>query len=97
MSIWPQQMSYCRPSSAIDLVNPVTAGTELVLETTLEAARRHGVAHEMLDAGEIRRRFPPFAVADGARGYFEPSAGFVRPEACVAEPPHYPAAVPMFR
>jgi sarcosine oxidase len=51
--------------------------------TTVEAARRHAIAHELLDAAEIRRRFSQFAIADHTRGYFEPSAGFVRPEACI--------------
>jgi sarcosine oxidase len=51
--------------------------------TTVEAARRHGIAHELLDAAEIRRRFPQFAIDDHTRGYFEPSAGFVRPEECI--------------
>lgn len=51
--------------------------------TTVAAARRHGIAHELLDAGEIRRRFPQFAIDDSTRGYFEPSAGFVRPEVCI--------------
>ena len=35
------------------------------------------------DAGQIRRRFPQFRVADDESGYFEPGAGFVRPEECV--------------
>ena len=39
--------------------------------------------HELLDADEIRRRYPMFNVSDEEFGYFEPSAGFVRPEACV--------------
>ena len=52
--------------------------------TTVAAAERHGIAHERLDAAQIRRRHPPFAVRDDEVGYFEPSAGFVRPEACVA-------------
>ena len=51
--------------------------------TTVEAARRHGIAHQLLDAGEIQRRFPQFAVDAHTRGYFEPSAGFVRPEECI--------------
>jgi len=53
-------------------------------ENTLAAAKRFGIAHEVLDADEIRRRYPPFKVADDEVGYFEPSAGFVRPEACIA-------------
>jgi sarcosine oxidase len=51
---------------------------------TVAAARRFGIAHELLDAGAIRRRFPAFNVGDDEYGYFERSAGFVRPEACVA-------------
>ena len=51
---------------------------------TVGAARRFGIAHELLDAPAIRRRFPAFNIADDEYGYFEPSAGFVRPEACVA-------------
>lgn len=51
---------------------------------TLAAARAHGIRHEILDAGEIRRRFPPFAVRDDEVGYYEYEAGFLRPEACVA-------------
>lgn len=51
--------------------------------TTIAAARKHNIDHELLSAEEIRRRFPQFAVSDHAIGYFEKSAGFVRPEACV--------------
>ena len=51
---------------------------------TLEAARRYGIAHEVLDAAAIRARFPCFIVRDGERGYFEREAGYLRPEACVA-------------
>jgi sarcosine oxidase len=52
-------------------------------DNTLSAARQHGIAHEILDAAEIRRRFPAFAVRDDEIGYFEHDAGFLRPEACV--------------
>ncbi len=51
--------------------------------TTLEAARRHRIAHAMLDAQTIRSRFPQFCVRDQEYGYYEPEAGFVRPEACI--------------
>jgi sarcosine oxidase len=53
-------------------------------ENTLAAARRFGIRHEMLDARRIRERFPQFNVADNEVGYYEPEAGFLRPEACVA-------------
>jgi sarcosine oxidase len=51
---------------------------------TLRAARRFGIAHETLDAAQIRARFPQFNVSANEVGYFEPEAGYVRPEACVA-------------
>lgn len=53
-------------------------------DNTLAAARRFGVEHELLDAAAIRRRFPQFKVADNESGYYEPGAGYLRPEACVA-------------
>ena len=53
------------------------------LQTTIDAAEQHGIAHEILSAREIRQRFPAFNVLDGDSGYFEPEAGFLRPEACV--------------
>jgi sarcosine oxidase len=52
-------------------------------ENTLAAARQFGVAHELLDAKEIRRRYPPFKASDDEVGYLEKDAGFLRPEACV--------------
>jgi sarcosine oxidase len=53
-------------------------------ENTLAAARRYGIRHDLLDAADIRRRFPQFAVRDDEVGYFEHEAGFLRPEACVS-------------
>jgi len=58
-------------------------GNREFLATTIEAARRHGVAHELLDDAHIRRRFPAFNIADGDEAYFEPEAGFLFPERCV--------------
>ncbi len=51
---------------------------------TVAAAREHGIVHEILDAPAIRRRFPPFQVAADEYGYFEPDAGYLRPERCIA-------------
>jgi sarcosine oxidase len=53
-------------------------------ENTLAAARRHRVEHEILDASAIRARFPQFAVRDNDTGYYEPRAGYLRPERCIA-------------
>jgi sarcosine oxidase len=50
---------------------------------TVAAARRYGIAHEILDAAQIRNRYPQFRIADDESAYFEPQAGFLRPEECV--------------
>lgn len=50
---------------------------------TLAAARRFRIDHEILPPAEIRRRFPQFAVRDNEVGYYEPDAGYLRPEACI--------------
>jgi len=52
-------------------------------DNTCAAAQQHGITHEMLDAAEIRRRYPAFKVRDDEVGYFEAEGGFLRPEACV--------------
>lgn len=51
--------------------------------TTLAAARRYDIAHEVLAARQIRNRFPQFKIADDEVGYLERDAGFLRPEACI--------------
>ncbi|MFC4563953.1 N-methyl-L-tryptophan oxidase [Nocardiopsis mangrovi] len=48
-----------------------------------ESAEKWGLPYEMLDAGDIRRRFPTFAPADDEVALYEARAGFVRPEATV--------------
>jgi sarcosine oxidase len=53
-------------------------------DNTVAAARKFGIAHEVLDAVQIRSGFPQFRVAGNETGYYEPDAGFLRPEACIA-------------
>lgn len=52
--------------------------------TTVTAAVRHGIRHELLDTAQLRSRFPQFRVRDGEHGYYEAEAGFLRPQACIA-------------
>jgi len=44
------------------------------------AAELHGLDHEILDADEIRERFPTMDPADDAVAVYESNAGYVRPE-----------------
>src|SRR5437660_12076796 len=54
------------------------------LDRTIAGARTHGIEHEVLDAAQVSQRFPQFALDGDERAYYEPGAGFVRPERCVA-------------
>ncbi|MEV4640670.1 N-methyl-L-tryptophan oxidase [Actinoplanes sp. NPDC049548] len=47
------------------------------------SAQKWDLAHEMLDAAELRRRFPAFEPRDGEVALYEAKAGFVRPEQTV--------------
>lgn len=57
-------------------------GGELI-DGTLSSARRHGLAHRVLDAGELRDRFPQLRPTEGEVGVLEPAAGVLDPERCV--------------
>jgi sarcosine oxidase len=57
---------------------------ENFFENTLAAAKRFGIAHEALAPAQVRERFPQFAIRDNELAHYEPEAGFLRPEACVA-------------
>lgn len=60
-------------------------GAEDFTGHTIELARNYGIGHEVLNASQIRARFPQFGpVRNDAIGYFEPEGGFVRPEKCIA-------------
>jgi sarcosine oxidase len=50
---------------------------------TLVAARRHRLPHDVLDAGALRRRFPPFHVPDYYVAVLQPDGGFLRVEGAI--------------
>mgnify|MGYP000476324571 CR=1 FL=1 len=54
------------------------------VETTIAAARLHGIVHELPTAAEAARRFPQFALRGDETCYYEPGGGYVHPEACIA-------------
>lgn len=58
-------------------------GSTSFVQDTIDAAREFGIAHEVLHATEIAHRFPQFRLRGDEVGYFEPGAGFLRPEACI--------------
>lgn len=62
----------------------VVHGKPDFVRTTIAAAERFGIAHEVLAPDEVMRRFPQFQLQGDELAYFEPSGGYVRPERCVA-------------
>src|ERR1700746_1608034 len=48
------------------------------------AAKDHGLEISLLDATELRRRYPGHIVADGEVAVFDPQAGFLRLEATMS-------------
>jgi len=58
-------------------------GVPAFLDNTIAAARKFNIAHEVLGAADMRKRFPQFNVADHEAAYYEPSAGYLQVEACI--------------
>lgn len=54
-----------------------------VVRGSLQSARQHGLPHELLDAAEVRRRYPPLRLPDGQVALFESRAGVVHTERAV--------------
>jgi sarcosine oxidase len=50
---------------------------------SLRSAQTHGLSHAVLDAAEIRRRFPILHARDDEVGLFEDRAGVLLPERCI--------------
>src|SRR6266850_1347794 len=50
----------------------------------LLSATTHGLAHEILDAATLRRRYPALEPEEGTVAVWEPRAGALFPETCVA-------------
>lgn len=55
----------------------------LTVAGSLRAAQEWSLSHELLDADEIRRRFPTFTPGPGDVALYEAKAGFARPELTV--------------
>lgn len=53
------------------------------LQRATEAARMHDLPHEVLDAAELRARFPQHQVSDDVVAIHDPHGGGLRPEAAV--------------
>jgi sarcosine oxidase len=59
------------------MIGPSESG---VFTGSLRSAREYGLYHEVLDAADLRRRFPQFTPGDDIVALYERQAGVVRPE-----------------
>ncbi len=50
---------------------------------SLASCREHDLAHEVLDADELRRRFPAYRLPPGTTSVLQPDGGFLLPERCI--------------
>ena len=60
-----------------------TPESELV-SGSLASAQQHGLEHELLSAQDVQRRYTVFHLQADEVALWEPRAGFLRPERCVA-------------
>ena len=74
--------------SASDLLR-ITGGLAIgppgseVVQGTIASANAHDLAYEVLDSGQLRRRYPVLNPRPNETAVYEMRAGFLRPEACV--------------
>ena len=52
----------------------------VTIEGSLRSCREHGLAHELLDAAEMERRFPGFQLPPDLMAVYQPEGGIVLPE-----------------
>jgi sarcosine oxidase len=52
-------------------------------DQTLASAKKYNIDHSLLNANQIKKRFPQFKLNGKERGYFEYKAGYLRPELCI--------------
>ena len=54
-----------------------------VINGSVAAARQYGIAHDLLDHAELRRRYPQFTLPEDFRGMLDHAGGFVLPERAI--------------
>jgi sarcosine oxidase len=57
----------------------------MLVTGTLRSANEHGLAHEVLNPRDVRKRYPAFDLRDDLVAVVDPRAGWLDPEQCNAE------------
>lgn len=74
------------PCGGLLISNKEGLGTHHIqnfFDNTVNAARQYNIAHDILEAKDIKKRFPVFNVDSHEYGYYEPEAGLLYPETCL--------------
>lgn len=61
----------------------IGAPDEVYVQGSIESAEEYGIEHEVLNAEELRRRFPQVTAREDQVAYYEPDMAVVKPENCV--------------
>jgi sarcosine oxidase len=84
--LWPR----IEAEAGMDQLIQVTGGLYIgrrgsaVLDGSLNSAKTHGLAHEILDADQVGERFPALMLDEDMAALHEPLAGILFPEKCIA-------------
>lgn len=58
-------------------------GSTGFLKNTVRIAQEYGIDYRLLQSNEIRQKFPLLQIEKEDSGYFEPAAGYLRPEVAI--------------
>jgi len=69
----------------LHITGSIDAGAEdsFVFAGSLRSCREHGLEHEVLDAVQLRRRFPAYRLPANMLGVLQSDGGFLLPERCI--------------
>ena len=57
---------------------------DVLVSGAVRSALEHGLDHEVLSGAQVRERFPAFSIPNEMSAFYEPRAGILDPEGCVA-------------
>lgn len=60
------------------------AADSVIVQGSLKSAQQHGLAYELLETADLRKRFPILCPDPETVALYEPNAGFVRPEMAIS-------------
>ncbi|HEX3235823.1 MAG TPA: N-methyl-L-tryptophan oxidase [Gemmatimonadales bacterium] len=68
----------------LHITGSIDAGPEGgdIFSGALRSSELHGLAHEVMDGAELRRRFPGYRLPERFRCLYQPEGGFLLPERC---------------